>query len=78
MKSVYETFGMTYKLELSTRPKKALGDVELWNGAEALLAEAMNDFVGKGNWRENPGDGAFSNIDIKVMDAMERVHQLCH
>lgn len=77
MKSVYETFGMTYKLELSTRPKKALGDIELWNRAEASLAEAMDEFIGKGNWRENPGDGAFygPKIDIKVMDAMERVHQ---
>ena len=77
MKSVYETFGMSYKLELSTRPAKALGEIELWNRAEAALAEAMNEFVGKGNWRENPGDGAFygPKIDIKVMDAMERVHQ---
>merc|ERR1711862_822645 len=30
MKEVYNTFGMTYKLELSTRPKKALGEQELW------------------------------------------------
>jgi len=77
MKSVYTTFGMTYKLELSTRPKKALGDKELWDRAEAALARAMDNFAGKGGWRENPGDGAFygPKIDIKVMDAMERVHQ---
>lgn len=77
MKSVYTTFGMTYKLELSTRPKKALGDIELWDRAEAALARAMDTFAGKGGWRENPGDGAFygPKIDIKVMDAMERVHQ---
>jgi threonyl-tRNA synthetase len=77
MKDVYETFGMTYKLELSTRPAKGLGDVELWTRAEAALADAMNTFAGKGNWRENPGDGAFygPKIDIKVMDAMDRVHQ---
>ena len=77
MKDVYDTFGMTYKLELSTRPKKALGDIELWNRAEAALATAMNHFIGEGNWRENPEDGAFygPKIDIKVMDAMERVHQ---
>jgi threonyl-tRNA synthetase len=77
MKDVYTTFGMTYKLELSTRPKKALGEKELWDRAEAALANAMNDFAGKGNWRENPGDGAFygPKIDIKVMDAMDRIHQ---
>lgn len=68
---------MTYKLELSTRPKKAMGDIELWNQAEAALEDAMNVFAGKGEWRVNPGDGAFygPKIDIKVMDAMDRVHQ---
>jgi threonyl-tRNA synthetase len=77
MKDVYTTFGMTYKLELSTRPKKALGDIELWNRAEQALANAMDQFAGKGGWKVNPGDGAFygPKIDIKVMDAMERVHQ---
>merc|ERR1712071_118167 len=75
--TVYTIFGMTYKLELSTRPKKALGDKELWDRAEAALARAMDSFAGKGGWRENPGDGAFygPKIDIKVMDAMDRVHQ---
>lgn len=77
MKFVYDIFGMTYKLELSTRPKKALGDKELWDKAEASLAAAMDSFIGKGNWRVNPGDGAFygPKIDIKVMDAMDRIHQ---
>lgn len=77
VRDIYNTFGMTYKLELSTRPKKALGDIDLWNRAEADLERAMNEFAGEGNWRVNPGDGAFygPKIDIKVMDAMERVHQ---
>jgi len=77
MKFVYDVFGMTYKLELSTRPKKALGEKELWDRAEAALEDAMNTFAGKGNWRVNPGDGAFygPKIDIKVMDAMDRIHQ---
>lgn len=77
MKEVYDVFGMTYKLELSTRPKKALGELALWERAEAALANAMDEFAGKGGWRVNPGDGAFygPKIDIKVMDAMERVHQ---
>ena len=77
MKYVYNIFGMTYKLELSTRPKKALGEKDLWDKAEASLEDALNIFNGKGNWRVNPGDGAFygPKIDIKVMDAMDRVHQ---
>lgn len=77
MKEVYTTFGMTYKLELSTRPAKALGELALWEKAEEALANAMNTFAGEGKWRVNPGDGAFygPKIDIKVMDAMDRVHQ---
>jgi threonyl-tRNA synthetase len=77
MKFVYDTFGMTYKLELSTRPAKALGEVAVWNDAEAALAAAMNKFAGEGNWKVNKGDGAFygPKIDIKVMDGMQRVHQ---
>ena len=77
MKSVYQTFGMTYKLELSTRPAKALGEIELWDRAEKALASAMDEFSGVGTWRVNPGDGAFygPKVDIKVMDAMDRVHQ---
>jgi len=77
MKFVYQTFGMSYKLELSTRPAKALGEKVLWDRAETALAAAMDQFVGEGNWKENPGDGAFygPKIDIKVMDAMDRIHQ---
>jgi len=77
MKSVYATFGMKYKLELSTRPKHALGNETLWDHAEIALSSAMNTFAGKGTWRTNPGDGAFygPKIDVKVLDAMERVHQ---
>jgi len=77
MKDVYDTFGMTYKLELSTRPAKALGDHALWDRAEAALATAMDTFAGEGGWRVNAGDGAFygPKIDIKVMDAMDRIHQ---
>ena len=63
--------------ELSTTPKKALGGVGLWDRAKAALASAMDDFAGEGNWRVNLGDGAFygPKIDIKVMDAMDCVHQ---
>ena len=48
---------MSYKLELSTRPAKALGEKAIWDRAEAQLAEALDEFSGKGNWKINPGDG---------------------
>mmetsp|Transcript_38108 Transcript_38108/g.38795 ORF Transcript_38108/g.38795 Transcript_38108/m.38795 type:complete len:784 (+) Transcript_38108:192-2543(+) len=77
MRFVYTKFGMSYKLELSTRPAKALGERDLWDMAEKQLEEALDEFAGKGNWKVNPGDGAFygPKIDIKVFDALERVHQ---
>ena len=55
-------------LKIYCRPAKALGDQALWDVAEAQLAEALNEFAGEGNWRVNPGDGAFygPKIDIKV------------
>merc|ERR1719230_909555 len=60
---------------MSTRPKKALGSKELWDKAEAMLTEALNE-SGK-EWRLNPGDGAFygPKIDFRVTDALRRKHQ---
>lgn len=77
MKFVYDIFGISFALELSTRPAKAMGEIEQWNQAEAQLAEALDEFIGKGNWRENPGDGAFygPKIDIMITDALKRQHQ---
>lgn len=77
MKYVYDIFGIKFNLELSTRPAKAMGEIEQWNQAEAQLAEALDEFIGKGNWRENPGDGAFygPKIDIMITDALKRQHQ---
>merc|ERR1712159_571508 len=66
----------------STRPKKAVGvdtadGVLRWDNAEKALADALDEFAGQGNWRDNPGDGAFygPKIDIKVFDCMGRKHQ---
>ena len=36
MEFVYGVFGFTFNLELSTRPEKFLGDVEVWNNAESV------------------------------------------
>lgn len=73
---VYSLFGFTFKLELSTRPEKHLGEVETWNDAERRLATALDRFV-PGKWELNPGDGAFygPKIDITISDAMNRQHQ---
>ena len=72
---IYGIFGMSYTVELSTRPKERLGTDEQWDIAEKALEEALNEF-GK-PWVENPGDGAFygPKIDIKVTDSLRRKHQ---
>lgn len=82
LKHVYDIFGFRYELELSTRPEKYLGEIEQWDLAEKMLADALIEFTGKqcgaeGGWELNPADGAFygPKIDIKVFDALKRPHQ---
>lgn len=77
MKYVYDIFGISFQLELSTRPEKAMGEKEQWDRAESQLAEALDEFVGAGKWIVNPGDGAFygPKIDIMITDALKRQHQ---
>ena len=72
---MYDIFGFTYEMELSTRPEKKLGDDALWDSAEKSLEDAMNKFGHP--WKLNAGDGAFygPKIDIKVFDALKRPHQ---
>ncbi|XP_060073601.1 threonine--tRNA ligase 1, cytoplasmic-like isoform X2 [Ylistrum balloti] len=75
LKHVYTVFGFTFKLFLSTRPQKFLGDIAVWDAAEKQLAECLDEF-GEG-WVLNPEDGAFygPKIDITIMDALKRSHQ---
>jgi len=54
---IYNICGFTYELELSTRPEKAIGSIEMWKNAEDKLKLAL-DKSGK-KWKLNPGDGAF-------------------
>jgi threonyl-tRNA synthetase len=75
LKAVYDVFGFTFKLLLSTRPDDYLGDVKTWEHAETQLKEALDEFGAP--WKLNPGDGAFygPKIDITVTDALKRHHQ---
>ena len=77
--TVYKYFGMTFALKLSTRPENALGDLEVWNKAEAYMTDALNEFKQKTGhrWSLNPGDGAFygPKIDVQVFDALNRPFQ---
>jgi threonyl-tRNA synthetase len=72
---IYSQFGFEYTVELSTKPEKAMGDPELWELAERLLAEAMHESGIE--FKLNPGDGAFygPKIDYHVKDAIGRSWQ---
>ncbi|OIR58067.1 MAG: threonyl-tRNA synthetase [Amphiamblys sp. WSBS2006] len=72
---VYGKFGFTMEFLLGTRPEKYLGEVEVWDRAEAQLREAL-DSTGTA-WKLNPADGAFygPKIDIIISDACNRKHQ---
>ncbi|CAB4252229.1 similar to Saccharomyces cerevisiae YIL078W THS1 Threonyl-tRNA synthetase, essential cytoplasmic protein [Maudiozyma barnettii] len=75
LKYVYGVFGFEFKMELSTRPDKYVGEIETWDAAEAKLESALVKWGG--NWEINPGDGAFygPKIDIMISDALRRWHQ---
>ncbi|KAK1753507.1 hypothetical protein QBC47DRAFT_386607 [Echria macrotheca] len=79
MRSFYGLLGLTFKLKLSTRPDKYMGEIETWNRAEDMLKEALNEFAQNGgvSWELNEGDGAFygPKIDIAVLDCLNRPWQ---
>ncbi|MDD4289756.1 MAG: threonine--tRNA ligase, partial [Patescibacteria group bacterium] len=72
---VYDTFGFSYHMELSTKPEKAMGDPELWKIAEDTLREVLESM--KKEYKFNEGDGAFygPKIDFHLTDAIGRPWQ---
>ncbi len=73
---VYRIFGLTYDIELSTRPEeKFIGTIESWNRSEAILQEACHK-AGH-DCKINPGDGAFygPKLDFHIKDSLGRVWQ---
>jgi threonyl-tRNA synthetase len=74
---IYNTFGLTYRAEFSTRPDDFMGDIEVWNRAEASLKRILDNKYGEGNYEINEGDGAFygPKIDLQIKDALGREWQ---
>jgi threonyl-tRNA synthetase len=72
---VYGTFGLDFRLELSTRPEKSIGTDEQWEVATEGLRGAL-DAYGR-EYRLNEGDGAFygPKIDLHIQDALKRTWQ---
>ena len=73
--SVYDKFGFTYHLELSTRPDDSMGSDEDWERAEAGLKTALEQLGME--YVVNEGDGAFygPKIDFHLEDSLGRTWQ---
>ena len=77
-KKLYGIFGLDFELTLSTRPDDYMGEIELWNKAEANLKQVLDDICGENNYTINEGDGAFygPKLDIKMKDCLGREWQM--
>ncbi len=77
-KYLYGIFGLEFELTLSTRPDDYMGEIELWDKAEANLKQVLGELCGEGQYRINEGDGAFygPKIDIKMKDCLGREWQM--
>ncbi|KAJ1325573.1 threonyl-tRNA synthetase [Microdochium nivale] len=80
LREVYGLLGLTFKLKLSTRPEKYMGEIATWDRAEDMLRQSLDEFAssqGGVPWTLNPGDGAFygPKIDITLVDCLGRDFQ---
>jgi threonyl-tRNA synthetase len=76
---VYKAFGMSYRFMLSVRGddrSQYLGDMALWDRAEALLAKALED--NNLEYTVEKGEANFygPKIDQMIQDSLKREHQL--
>ena len=75
-RDMLRTFGFSeFEVDLSTRPEKSMGSDENWEHATEALAAALQE-AGL-EYHVDEGEGAFygPKIDIKLKDAIGRLHQ---
>lgn len=72
---VYQKFGFSYEIELSTRPENSIGSDEEWELATQALERAVQG-MGK-SYVINEGDGAFygPKLDFHLKDSIGRTWQ---
>lgn len=73
---IYSVFGLSYEIELSTRPEeKYIGDIKVWDKSEKALEDACKK--SGHNYKINPGDGAFygPKLDFHIKDSLGRKWQ---
>lgn len=70
---IYGTFNLPFRCNLSTRnAEKFMGDVEVWNRAEAMLEDVLkNNQIA---YTVDPGEAAFygPKLDFQVKDSLNR------
>jgi threonyl-tRNA synthetase len=71
----YQLFDLTYNVHFSTRPENYMGDLAVWDEAEAGLKKAL-EASGKG-YVIDEGEGAFygPKIDVYIQDSLGREWQ---
>ena len=71
----YSKFGFKFRVELSTRPEKRIGDDKMWDKAEKVLEKVLKKK--EINFKINEGDGAFygPKIDFHLKDSLGREWQ---
>lgn len=73
---VLNSFGFVdFSVNLSTRPEKFVGSLEIWDRAESALKKALEDK--EIDYKIDPGEGVFygPKIDIKLKDVLGREWQ---
>ena len=75
IQEVYEKFGFSYFVELSTKPENSIGSEEDWEMATNGLRNALDDLGLP--YAVNEGDGAFygPKIDFHIKDSIGRTWQ---
>jgi threonyl-tRNA synthetase len=72
---IYKVFNFSYKVELSTRPEDAMGEIAVWDKATDDLRQALEEM--NIPYVVNEGDGAFygPKIDFHLEDSIGRTWQ---
>ena len=75
VESLMNFFGFKYEMEVSTKPKKAIGSDEFWENTTKGIMEALDE--NGYSYGIDEGGGAFygPKIDIKITDAIGRKWQ---
>jgi threonyl-tRNA synthetase len=77
LNKIYGIFGFKFDIELSTRPKEYIGEIDMWNDAENQLREVLDEYYQGKEWKTQEFGGAFygPKLDIQLMDGNGKKHQ---